>query len=354
MSSKKLLIKQTDDHYKGLPNEITFIPGKGIAVHGGGNKKNIASFNALDVLGYNYIRNPEFFYREKGHTFSFIASEAGEPMVSDFLCEGYKLGCRGIDTQVSIDNPSSLIPSKGITFSLTEKLGNSKDYICLFQQNMLEIRAFAGKKVTLSFDAMASSPVNISTSLIFSFHSETPDKQRHGGVLSIGTKNNRFSVEFDMPELDEGTVFGNYAMTRVWLWLAAGSNYRNRAGEIGTNSREITINNIQLEIGKSKGFTPLNRELENLKVGAFYEKITLDWFLPNLGSTDGETDSVIATIPFKYRKWATPRADKITLQVSNMTDESIYRRDRDGIVVMGTATSTIAARVTEITIDREV
>lgn len=127
------------------------------------------------------------------------------------------------------------------------------DYVAL-SQRIENVGTLAGKKVTVSFWAWASSgtpKIGVSLDRYYGTGgSPSATDNGAGTYVTISTAKARYTVSFTLGNLSgktQGTDLNDYL--GVNLWLDAGSNLNTRSGGIGHQSATFNIAGVQIEAG---------------------------------------------------------------------------------------------------------
>ncbi len=127
------------------------------------------------------------------------------------------------------------------------------DY-AMFRSRIESVRTLAGKSVTLSFVAFATSGTpSISVEVEQSFGTGGSPSATVSSPVSavvLSTTATRYAVSFTVPSIT-GKVLGTSGtdLLTMIFWLSAGSSFNARASSIGIQNTTIEISDVQLELG---------------------------------------------------------------------------------------------------------
>jgi hypothetical protein len=156
------------------------------------------------------------------------------------------------------------------------------------QQHIEGVRRFAGKTVSLSFWAKATSGTpKIGYELVQNFGtggspSATVTGIGSGATPALSTAWTRYTATIAVPSaIGKTTGSSNDAHTSVNLWFSSGATNNGRAGGIGVQSGTIQIWGLQLEVGSA--VTQLEKpdfaiELENCQRFYFAGAFNFIWY----------------------------------------------------------------------------
>jgi hypothetical protein len=123
-------------------------------------------------------------------------------------------------------------------------------------QQIEDVRTFAGQQITLSFWAKADATKNIAASFQQSFGGGgSPSAVVHFGStkVSIGTSWQKVTVTATVPSISGKTfgTAGNHALVAI-IWFDAGSDYNSQTDTLGQQSGTFEIAQVQVEPGASR------------------------------------------------------------------------------------------------------
>lgn len=207
-------------------------------------------------LGRNLLRNPLFAVNQRGFTVS------NTPNVFTFdgwqqwsLNDAYTGYCvAAIDSDRDAVGSALMRQYSRVVFfgdSGSASFSNARSYI-------EDVSVLAGKTVTVSFYAKASSALQLGVCIEQIFGSGGSPSASVNGVgqaVTLGTSWSRYSLTFSVPGVD-GKVFGNASpsYSQIMFWFSTGTGYTARSA-IGVQSGTIDLWGLQVEYGSSA--TPL-------------------------------------------------------------------------------------------------
>lgn len=207
---------------------------------------------AFNGVGRNLIHNPMFAVAQRG---------AGPWTVSgaytlDRWTLILNLDTASVTRGTSVDSDRTQIGDEAATFSLTNTFtGNAGAAAYNFiLQRTEDVRRLAGKIVTISFWAVASTgtlKLGVSLDQVFgSGGSPSAQVSVPGTAVALSTGWVRRSVTFTVPSAVGKTIGTNGdSYTSLNFWYSCGATYAASAGNIGVQSGTIAIWGVQLEVG---------------------------------------------------------------------------------------------------------
>jgi hypothetical protein len=235
-----------------------------------------------DNVGRNVIQNPYFNVAQRG---SGNWTVSGAYTMDRWVMGFYGTGASMSVTQnVATDANRSQIGDEsctnvaGIQFTGTS---GASDH-AYFSERIEGVRRLAGKTVTVSFWAIASSAgLKLGVSLDQSFGtggSPSSSVLGSGQAVTMTTAFARYSLTLSLPSaagMTLGTNANDY--TNFNFWPTAGSALATRAGNVGVQSGAINLWGVQIEVGnvmtpleKIDPMTDLQRCQRFYQVGAIY------------------------------------------------------------------------------------
>jgi hypothetical protein len=127
--------------------------------------------------------------------------------------------------------------------------------LVFFNQNIEDVRTFAGQTVTVSFWAKAASgtpKVAIELSQQFgSGGSPSSDVFTYAGQITLSTSWARYAITVTVPSISGKTIGTtlNTSSLALNLWYSAGSTFNSRTGSLGLQNNTFDIWGVQVEAG---------------------------------------------------------------------------------------------------------
>jgi hypothetical protein len=128
----------------------------------------------------------------------------------------------------------------------------------IFQQNIEDVRNFAGQTVTISFWAKASSgtpSIGLEMPQVFGSGGSpsSPVLTNIVGSVTTSTTWTRYTKTFNVPSISGKTIGtdANTSYIQLQFWLSAGADYATRASSIGINTATFQIWGVQVEAGSA-------------------------------------------------------------------------------------------------------
>lgn len=188
--------------------------------------------------------------------------------------------------------------------AVTGQAGAAGDF-CNLVQKIEGVRTLAGRQVTLTFVAGASTgtpKIGVEVEQIFGTGgSPSAAVVTTVAAVTISTTSTRYSLTFTVPSVTGKTVGTNgddYLTLR--LWLSAGSTYAARASNIGVQNVTIALTDVQLEAGPIP--TPFERMPQQQQLAwcqRYYERWSPEVAGANL-MTGTCLNTVLAVFAWKF------------------------------------------------------
>ena len=213
------------------------------------NLTNVASINAGPLAGMrNAIINGNFDIWQRGT--SFTSSEYGaDRWVHRLSGATTHTATRQAFTAGQTDVPGEPTYFCRTVVSSVAGAGNS----ARLDQQIENVRTFAGQQVTLSFWAKADAIKNIAVTLQQVFGSGgSPSAAVDFGVtkIAIGTSWQKVTVTATVPSISGKTLGtdNNHSLVAI-IWFDAGSTYNTQTDSLGQQSGTFDIAQVQVEPG---------------------------------------------------------------------------------------------------------
>ena len=215
---------------------------------------------AFNGVGRNLLHNPLFNVAQRG---------AGPWTTSVYTADRWFLGVSldtvSINVIAAADADRTQIGDEAATRYLQNNFtGNAgAAAVSYIHQPMEGVRRFAGKTVTVSFWAAASSALKLGANIYQNFGSGGSPSAgvwalATGNAITLSTTWTRYTTTIAIPSAT-GKTLGTNGDDGTWLrfFYSAGSSSAAMAGNIGVQSGTISIWGVQLEIGSVA--TPLEK-----------------------------------------------------------------------------------------------
>jgi hypothetical protein len=213
---------------------------------------------ALNGVGRNLIHNPLFNIAQRGAgpftTLAFTVDRWLLAFVTD---------TPSLTRLVTTDADRAAIGDEAASYMLNNTFtGNAAaGAYSLLSQRIEGVRRLAGKTVTVSFWAVASTALKLGVSLTQNFGtggSPSAILNLPGQAVQLSTTWTRYSVTTTLPS-SAGKTLGTSGddQTSLNLWFSSGATNAAIAGNIGVQSGSLNIWGVQLETGSVA--TPLEK-----------------------------------------------------------------------------------------------
>lgn len=351
----KRLSALENESFTGINGEVVALPGVGLALHDGGTPGGMLLQprpQAAGSSGNNLIRNGNFIVQQNGTEW------LGIPTSGDihYIADGWHFH-RGGGSTANAATSRSYVDSEDDAYTAlrvtTFSGGLASSYSILCQQ-IADARLCAGRTVTVSYKARATTPRRIAVVLRQDFDSVTGTLETFAGNAELTTDWQHFSHTFDVPDTPSSYTFGAEHFTGLWFWLDAGSNYDARTGGVGNTSGQFDLANVQMEISDAAtpfGATSYWEEL--LRVQRYYEVNAELVYMAQGGYNDGGTVKTTAFVPYRVPKVKAPTISGLTTTYA--TSAVAAGIGTVGFNVLATSNDlTSIARVTGFTADAEI
>lgn len=179
---------------------------------------------------------------------------------------------------VGVDLPALEVPSATYFHRTVVTSVTGASNLCLFWQNIEDVRTLAGKTVTLSFYAKADAVRNIAIDIgqYFGTGGSTPVAPAIGQIVSLSTTWKRYSVTGTLPSVSGKTINATDSLLGVDIWFDAGTGWATRSSSLGQQSGTFDIACIQLEEGSvATPFEELPIEISQTRVFRYYRPVYL-------------------------------------------------------------------------------
>lgn len=336
--------------YTGLAGELVVIIGGGLAIHDGVTPGGLLVEPVHLPGGRNLIRNANFTILQNGTSWLGISGDT-------YIADGYYHQSGGGSTaNVAVSN-SHRDGEGDVNNSLrvTTATGGLESSFSIVSQRIAGVALLAGRPLTLSFKAKAST----ATSIALEFGQDykdggTNDTKTLVGRADLSTSWKRFELTFSAPDLPDPYTVGADNHSFLYFWLEAGNDFNDRTGGLDTVSTSFDIANIQMEVGASATpFEIRTREEEFRKVAEYFEKYASNSIILSKEGRQGATDKAGGFIPFSVKKRAVPAMSDTVYQFLGSPLE-LFVNDY-GFSIQGDANSTSSpARLNQYTANAEI
>ena len=189
--------------------------------------------------------------------------------------------------------------------------------LAIFDQNIEDVRTFAGQTITVSFFAKAGTgtpKIGVELGQQFGTGGTTPGVFTAAGAVTISTSWARYSVSVTLPTLTGKTITtGTDSALELLLWVSAGTNFTARSSGIGIQNNTFQIWGVQVEAGSKA--TPFQTASETIQgelalCQRYYYRIQNDSTnaYTNITGIAYSTTGFAAFVPLKTTMRVTPTA----------------------------------------------
>lgn len=206
---------------------------------------------AVDVT-QNFIINGDFAINQRNFSSTTTFSAYGFDRWQMFFNTGTTTYSAQTFTVGS--GPASGIEASNYARIVTSGQSGSGAYT-QFDQKIEDVRALAGKTVTVSFYARAGSgtpKVAIELDQNFGSGGSPSSSERvYAGQVTLSTSWQRYSVTATLPSLTGKTIGtnANSSFTQLNFWTSAGTDFNARTGSLGIQSNTFDFWGVQVEVG---------------------------------------------------------------------------------------------------------
>lgn len=355
METKLILRRKSEvenSTFVGYNSEVIAVSGKGIALHDGGTPGGMLLEPRIqNSLGTNFIRNGNFIVSQNGVMWLGVGG-SGYAYIADgwYFVAGGESTANCAVSRTYTDGEDDAYSALRIT-NFSGGLNNS---FSVLSQQIDDVRLLAGRKVTVSFKAKASTPRRVAIVIRQDFKGEVGVEETFAGNAEITTSWQYYTFTVTIPPILSTTVISSGNFTGLWIWLEAGSNYDPRTGGIGITSGSFDITNIKIEIGNaatSFGATQLATELR--KVQEYYEKHITTQYMSMWAVNDAASVAATTFMNFLVPKIKPPTISGLTTNFLSNAASSVI--NEGGFNVIGTPNSAVSvARVLGYTANAEI
>jgi hypothetical protein len=209
----------------------------------------LSSLNGGPLAGFrNRIINGNFDFWQRGT--SFTGSEYG----ADRWFHGH-VGTTHTVTRQAFTLGQTEVPGEPTYFCRTVVVTSSgvNNYANI-EQNIEDVRTFAGQQVTVSFWAKVDTTKNISAELAQVFGTGGSPSTIVTAIgttkVSIGTSWQKVTVTATIPSISGKTLgTDNNSRLSLLIWFDAGSTFNSRTDSLGQQSGTFEIAQVQIEPG---------------------------------------------------------------------------------------------------------
>lgn len=163
-------------------------------------------------------------------------------------------------------------PVHYLRFQVTSLAGIG--YYALLTHLLEGAESYAGKTVTLTFDARADAALPISFELARTYGSggSVRDTALVVEKLKLKAQWTNYKLRFKVPSA-EGKVIGENSYLELVWWLSAGSNFDARTDSLGQQNITFDIANVKIEEGEeSLPWVNVPLDVELLRCQRYYQK----------------------------------------------------------------------------------
>jgi hypothetical protein len=180
-------------------------------------------------------------------------------------------------------------------------------------QRVEQVAKWAGKRITVTFEAKADSSKDIAVSLDQNFGTGGAPSAEIQGIgaqrVTLNTTWQKYSLVFDLPSVSGKTLGTNLNdFTAVWFWFDAGSTLNARTQNLGHQSGTFDIQHVSFRIGDARNeadpFIPRLLAQEKVLCERFYERG--EWIDVYGGNNGDIIASVYANVNWRTQKRTTP------------------------------------------------
>lgn len=270
-------------------------------------------------LGFrNTIINGDFRINQRGFTSTSSSTQYGFDRWSFAYSGGTTTSSAQTFTPGS--GPASDIEAQNF-WRLAVSGQSAAGDLCFGYQYIEDVRLLAGKQVTVSFYAKASSgtpKVAIEIGQKFgSGGSPSADVNTYVGQVILSTSWTRYSLTVFVPSIAGKTIgtTANTSSTVLYLWLSGGSTYNSRTGSLGIQSNTFDFWGVQVEANYQP--TPFEQRPIGVELALcqrYYQRLTGGSMAVGTIDTANNARGFLAPTPVSLR--ATPTLSEIgTLKV---------------------------------------
>ena len=236
MSELKTTSLSHKDNNTGKPN-ITLYPDGTTSIgltHTGGLK--------------NVIQNGSMRISQRGTSFSFASASGYQKKytLDRWLVEWQK----DVVATVTQDLKAPAAAPADYTYALRTNItdgGGQNGSVFKISQRIEDVATLAGKQVTLSF--VARSPNNLKVGVEIYQNYGSGGGQQYEIIQDLVTTNSSYTKYTVTGTLPIPASYSSDSYLCVAFWLSAGSDNASKASDVGYQTGEIDISNVQLEPG---------------------------------------------------------------------------------------------------------
>jgi len=219
-------------------------------------QSDILAFVNTVAIGRNRFQNGDFSVNQRGYNFSTSPSMNSGVVTTYDRWHGQAVGgacvMRQSDTSTNGETGLPESPKSFLRIEIASQVGAATEFVT-FAQPIEGVRTLAGKTVTLSFWARASTPVPKKIGVEVEQYFGTTGsaaRQTPVGTITVTTSTwVRYSLTFTVPVISPALMGGANDNVKINFWLSAGANYAARASNIGTQNGNFEFWGMQLELG---------------------------------------------------------------------------------------------------------
>jgi hypothetical protein len=249
------------------------------------------------MLGKNKLINGNFDFWQRGTTASLST-------VAAYVADRWYSACGAVGTvnRRALTPGQVLVPGNPdyyMEFAVSS--GDATTGYATMIQHIENVQTLAGKQVTLSFYAKASSALNVAVTHKQGFGTggsiATPDALIQ--KIALSTTWQKYSITYTVPSIT-GKTLGSDSKTHsyysIYFWIAAGTDFSSFTGTLGMQTGTFDFAQIQLEEGPTAtNFEQRPYGLELMLCQRYYEKSYAKDTLPNAVTTVGIVAPFVGT-----------------------------------------------------------
>lgn len=357
--NSRLILKNMSEaenaSFTGKLGEVISLPNKGLALHNGSKKGGliIEPLKKTSVSGRNLIRNSSFIVNQKNITNWLDIPTVGK---IENIIDGWFFH-KGGGSKANVATSRTFTDGENDSYSalrVTTFSGGTKDSFSVLSQQIADVRLLAGRTITISYKARATTNRRIAVSIRQDFNSTVDVLETFCGNSELTAEWQNFEHTVQIPAIDSDMGIGVGHFTGIWFWLDAGSNYDNRTGGIGNTNGQFDITNIKLEISShATSYSELSYEDELERVKRYFEVSNSTVFMGQFGINNPDTVQVSAFVPFDVPKYKNPTISE--LNTSFVKGATVSSQSIKGFNVLGSAeNASSVARVLGYVADAEI
>jgi hypothetical protein len=286
-------------------------------IDAGLDQVQVANLNGGPLAGFrNRIINGNFDFWQRGT--SFTGNEYG----ADRWIHG-RVGTTHTATRQAFTLGQTAVPGEPTYFCRTVVITSSgaSNYANI-EQNIEDVRTFAGQQVTVNFWAKVDATKNIAVELAQVFGTGGSPSTLVTAIgttkVSIGTSWQKVTVTATIPSINGKTLgTDNNSRLSLLVWFDAGSDFNSRTDSLGQQSGTFEIAQVQIEPG------PVATPFEQRPIGTELA-LCQRYFESGIGKIAGYGFNGVGNangVYFKATKRVTPT---LTYAVGNATNVATF------------------------------